>query len=149
MIVQDIMTKSPVTCLPSSTVQEVARMMLENDCGEVPVVRGKDTLELLGVITDRDICCRAIAIKKDPATTKVADCMSSPVFTVTPETELARALRTFQEKEVRRLPVIDKSNKCVGILSLTDVAEKAPEHFAREVLRGSSQPSTGSAASAH
>jgi CBS domain-containing protein len=149
MIVKDIMTRTPVMCLPSSTVQEVARMMLENDCGEVPVVRAKDAPELLGVITDRDICCRAIAVNRNPSTTQVTECMSSPVFTVNVDTDLSRALRVFQEKEVRRLPVVDKNNKCVGILSLSDVAEKAPEHFAREVLRASSKPSSSPGISAH
>jgi CBS-domain-containing membrane protein len=76
--------------------------------------------------------------------------MSSPVFTVGSETELSKALKVFEEKEVRRLPVVDKTNHCVGILSLADVAEKAPELYAREVLRSAARPgTTGASQPAH
>lgn len=137
MNVKEIMTKNPATCLPSSKLQEVAKLMVDNSCGEVPVIKSKDNPELVGVITDRDICCRAIAEGKNPSTTQVSEVMSSPVFTITADTDLAKTCKTFGEKEVRRLPVVDKKNHVIGILSLADLAERAPEQYAREILRGS------------
>jgi CBS-domain-containing membrane protein len=63
--------------------------------------------------------------------------MSSPVFTITADTDVARTCKTFGEREVRRLPVVDKKNHIIGILSLADLAERAPEQYAREILRNS------------
>ena len=149
MNVKEIMTKNPVTCLPSSKLEEAARLMASNDCGEVPVVRSKENPELVGVITDRDICCRGIAQNKNPLTTPVSECMSSPVFTLTADTDLAKGCQTFGEKEVRRLPVVDKKNHVIGILSLADVAERAPEQYAREILRHAGKTSGSAGAPAH
>jgi CBS domain-containing protein len=137
MNVKEIMTKNPATCVPTAKLDEVAKLMVQHDCGEIPVVRSKDNPELVGVITDRDICCRVVAVGKNPANTSVSEVMSSPVFTLNADTDVSRSCKTFGEKEVRRLPVVDKQNHVIGILSLADVAEKAPEQFARELLRHS------------
>ena len=149
MNVKDIMTKNPATCLPTASLEEVAKLMVDNDCGEIPVIRAKDNPELVGVITDRDICCRAVAKGKNPAATKVSDCMTSPVFTITADTDIAKTCRTFEEKEVRRLPVIDKKSHLVGIISLADVAESAPEQYAKEILRHAGKATGATGAAAH
>jgi len=149
MNVKDLMTKNPVTCVPTTKLNEVAKLMDENSCGEIPVIRSKEKPELVGVITDRDICCRAVAHGKNPATTSASECMSSPVFTVTPDSEISKTCKTFEEKEVRRLPVIDKSNHVVGILSLADIAEKAPEQYAKEILRHAGRAPGATGAAAH
>ena len=140
MNIKEIMTKNPVTCLPNTKLNEVAKLMLENSCGEIPVVRSKDTQELVGVITDRDICCRAVATGKNPSSVAASECMSSPVYTIPVDADVAKSCKTFGEKEVRRLPVVDKQNHLVGILSLADLAERAPEQYAREILRHSGRP---------
>ena len=129
------MTKNPATCLPTAKLDEVAKLMMQHDCGEIPVVKSKDNPELVGVVTDRDICCRAVASGKNPSTITASEVMSSPVFTVTEDQDLSKSCKTFSDKEVRRLPVVDKKNHVIGILSLADLAEKAPEQFAREILR--------------
>jgi CBS domain-containing protein len=143
MIVKDIMSYNPAVCLTSTSLSEVARLMVRHECGEIPVVKSHASKEVIGVITDRDICCRAIAADKNPQTTHAGEFMSSPVFTISADTDLSKALKVFEEKEVRRLPVVDKSNNCVGVLSLADIAEKAPELYAREILRGTSRPGVG------
>ena len=135
MNVKEIMTKNPTTCLPTTKLIEVAKLMVDHSCGEIPVVKSKDDPELVGVITDRDICCRAIAAGKNPASATASEVMSSPVFSITADQDLAKSCKTFSDKEVRRLPVVDKKNHVIGILSLADLAERAPEQFAREVLR--------------
>ena len=148
MNIKEVMTKNPACCLPTTKLDEVARMMVDHDCGEIPVIRSKDKPELVGVITDRDICCRAVAKGKSTSTTTANECMSSPVFTVTVDTDLSQACRVFEEKEVRRLPVIDSKSHVVGIVSLADLVERAPEQYAREVLRYASKPG-GAVAAAH
>jgi len=135
MNVKEIMTKNPTTCLPTTKLSEVAKLMVDYSCGEIPVVKSKEDPELVGVITDRDICCRAIAAGKNPTSVAASEVMSSPVFSITADQDLAKSCKTFSDKEVRRLPVVDKKNHVIGILSLADLAERAPEQFAREVLR--------------
>jgi CBS domain-containing protein len=144
MNVKEIMTKNPTTCLPSTKLSEVAKLMADYSCGEIPVVKSKDDPELVGVITDRDICCRAVAVGKNPTQVAASEVMSSPVFTITADQDLARSCKTFSDKEVRRLPVVDRKNHIIGILSLSDLVERAPEQFAREVLRnaGKGAPAT-------
>lgn len=135
MNVKEIMTKNPTTCLPTAKLSEVAKLMAEHSCGEIPVVKSREEPELVGVITDRDICCRAVATGKNPGQVSASEVMSSPVFSVTADQDITKSCKTFSDKEVRRLPVVDKKNHIIGILSLADLAEKAPEQYAREVLR--------------
>jgi CBS domain-containing protein len=149
MKAQEIMTKNPALCMATTKLDEVARLMVDSDCGEIPVVRSKEKAELLGVITDRDITCRAVALGKNPSTTPASEIMSSPAVTVSPETDLMQCCKLFEEKEIRRLPVVDQKGHCIGILSLTDVAEKAPEQYARELLRYSSKGTVRPGAAAH
>ena len=78
MKAQEIMTKNPVLCLATTKLDEVARLMVDSDCGEIPIVRSKEKAELLGVITDRDITCRAIARGKNPTTTTASVGRQSP-----------------------------------------------------------------------
>lgn len=149
MKAQEIMTKNPTLCLATTKLDEVARLMVDSDCGEIPVVRSKERAELLGVVTDRDITCRAIALGKSPSATPASEIMSSPAVTVSPETDLMQCCKIFEEKEIRRLPVVDQKGHCIGMLSLTDVAEKAPEHYARELLRYASRGASRPSAPAH
>jgi CBS domain-containing protein len=149
MKVQDIMTKNPVTCEPTTKLDEVAQLMFTNDCGEIPVIKSKETPELVGVITDRDICCRAVAQGKNPATVPVSECMTSPVFTVTAQTEISEICKKFSEKEIRRLPVVDNKNCVIGIVSVADLAERAPEQYAREILSQCARPNGPTQIPAH
>jgi CBS domain-containing protein len=149
MKAQEIMTKNPALAVATTKLDEVARLMVNSDCGEIPIVRSKEKAELLGVVTDRDICCRAVATGKVPAETSASEVMSSPAVTVSPDTDLMQCCKLFEEKEIRRLPVVDQRGHCVGILSLTDVAEKAPEQYARELLRYASKSGSRPGTAAH
>lgn len=75
-LARDIMTPNPACCSPSTTLDQVARMMLQNDCGEIPIIDTNDCV--VGVITDRDIVCRVVAQGKNPAGYTVEMCMTSP-----------------------------------------------------------------------
>src|SRR5215213_4353874 len=102
MQVKDVMTPDPACCTPDATLQRVAEMMVENDCGEIPVVENMASMKPIGVITDRDITCRTVAKGLSPRTMTAGDCMTTPCFTVTPDTPLDECCRGLEENQIRR-----------------------------------------------
>ena len=82
--VKEIMTEKPACCTSHTSLQAVAKMMCDNDCGEIPVVDDLETLKPVGVITDRDITCRAVAVGKNANELTASDSMTSHCITVTP-----------------------------------------------------------------
>lgn len=137
MAVRDIMTVNPVSCSPAEKVEEVARLMVEHDCGEIPVC---DAGKLVGVVTDRDIMVRTIAKGRDPLGVAVRQVMTAKVFTVRAGDPVEKALRIMERRQVRRLPVVDSRGKLVGIISQADIAETLPEQKAGELLFEISHP---------
>jgi CBS domain-containing protein len=138
MQAKDIMTESPACCGPDTALPEVARMMVEHDCGEIPVVdKGKKPV---GVVTDRDITCRTVAEGKNPRELTAKDCMSSPVVTVTPETSVEDCCKTMEDNQVRRVPVVDESGACCGMVSQADVAQRGSKDETADVVREVSRP---------
>ena len=135
MQVKDIMTTDPACCTPESKLQEAVQLMIENDCGEIPVVDGFATAMPIGVITDRDIVCRSIGKGLNPMEMSVGDCMSTPLISITPDSSLDECYQLLEENQIRRVPVVDLSGKCVGIVSLADIARNAPRADAGEVLQ--------------
>jgi len=119
MLVKEVMTSSPICCKPGDSLARVAQMMAEHDCGVVPVVSSG---RLTGIVTDRDIACRAIAKGKTPADVAVSDVMSQPVITVGANEDVQVAIDRMKEKQVRRLPVLDDSGKLAGIVAPSDLA---------------------------
>ena len=141
MQVRDIMTENPACCAPETSLEDVARIMADQDCGEIPVLdeRGRP----IGVVTDRDITCRAVARGKDPASTAARDVMTGSVITTTPDASLEHALAQMEERQIRRMPVVDENGVCCGIISQADIARTAPEHETAELVRDVSQPTAG------
>ena len=135
MNVQSIMTPNPTCCTPDTTLPEVARMMADCDCGQIPVVDDLRTLRPVGVVTDRDIAIRAVARGKNPIELYARDVMSSPVVTVHPETSLEEACRTLEDEQFRRIPVVDDDGACCGMIAQADIAQHAPERITAEVVR--------------
>jgi CBS domain-containing protein len=122
MKVKDAMTKEVRTCGLDSPLSEVARIMWRRDCGVIPVL---DKGEVIGVITDRDICIAAGCKNVPLAGITVGEVMTRKLYSCLPDTDIREALETMREKQVRRLPVVDANGKLCGILSLDDVAIKA------------------------
>ena len=137
--VKDIMTENPACCTPDTSVQEAARLMVKNDCGEIPVVESPENPKPVGVVTDRDICCRVVAEGKD-SQTMVADCMTTPCVTVTPEDSVEDCCRVLEENQIRRVPVVDEQGNCCGIVAQADIAQSASEEQVAEVVQEVSQP---------
>jgi CBS domain-containing protein len=117
---------------PDMSLTDVAARMDQEDIGALPV--GEDD-RLIGMITDRDIVVRGFADKSDPLQLKARDVMSQPIIFCTANEELDDAVRIMERKQVRRLPVIDDNRRMVGMLSLGDVAARAPASLAAETLR--------------
>ncbi|BBA32724.1 CBS domain protein [Methylocaldum marinum] len=140
MEVKEIMTPNPVCCTPDTGLEGVARMMVQHDCGEIPVVENEESMRLVGVVTDRDIVCRSLAQGKDPMSMRTRECMSSPCVTVTPETSLEECCKIMEEHRIRRVPVADQGGRCCGMVSQADIARRAPTQQTAEVVKEVSQP---------
>ena len=135
MKVKDIMTSDPACCTPDTGLKDVARMMVENDCGEIPIVESEESQRPIGVITDRDIACRAVARGLNPLDLTAKDCMTSPCVTVTPETSVEECCQTMEEHQIRRVPVVDASGACCGIVAQADIARNASKRDTAEVVK--------------
>jgi CBS domain-containing protein len=118
MNINEVMTREPRTCAPGTSVAEAAAIMLEADCGILPVVEdGK----LCGVVTDRD-CYIALATRNLRASEiTVGDVAERSVLTCRPEDDVDRALTVMKERQVRRLPVQDPGGRLIGIVSMNDI----------------------------
>jgi CBS domain-containing protein len=121
-------------------------MMIDHDCGEIPVVENKETKLPIGVITDRDIVCRTVARGLNPLDLTAADCMSTPCVTVTPDMSLEECSRIMEENQVRRVPVVDAAGFCCGIVALADIALNAKKNVAGEVVKEVSTPTAAASA---
>lgn len=143
MQVQEVMTRNPACCSADTSLQDVARMMVDCNCGEIPVL--DEMSRPVGVVTDRDICCRAVARGLNPQSTNAREVMSSPVVTVRPDDSLETCCQKMEDNQVRRVPVVDDNGSCCGIVAQADIARRLDEHATAEVVRDISQPSSQSA----
>jgi CBS domain-containing protein len=148
MQVREIMTSDPACCTADTPLPEVGRMMIDNDCGEIPVVENRSSNIPIGVVTDRDIVCRTVANGINPVELTAADCMSKPIVTVTPDTSVEECGRIMEAKRIRRVPVVDERGTCVGIVSLADIALQADKTVAGEIVTEVSEPTSAAAATA-
>lgn len=122
------------------TLREVARMMVEHDCGEIPVCDSRQNGHVMGVITDRDICCRAVADGMDVNTAAVSTCMTSPAVTCNPDMTLEECCNLMEQNMIRRVPVVDQNDCVVGIVSQADIACKGDAGVLTEIVKEISQP---------
>src|SRR5262245_5511367 len=140
MLVKEIMTANPACCTPDTPLREVAEMMVEHDCGEIPIVRSSSDKTLVGVVTDRDIVCRMIAAGKNPLESTVSNCMSSPVIAVRESTPLEECARSMEESQIRRVPVVDGGGRVCGIVSQADIAKNASRRIVADLVKDVSEP---------
>jgi CBS domain-containing protein len=125
MKVKSLMTSNPACCTSDTDLRSVARLMVEHDCGAIPVVESLDSMNPVGVVTDRDIVVRSVAEGKNPLEMTARECMSSPGVTVRLETPLEDCRRTMEGHQIRRVPVVDEAGRCCGIVAQADIARKA------------------------
>jgi len=129
MYVTEIMTPAPIVCAPGDTADYAAKLMLDHNVGELPVCDGA---KVIGVVTDRDITVRGTATGKSPADLEVRALMTQPVYTAGEFDPVERAAGLMERKHLRRLPVVDRNGRLVGMLSRTDLAREGEikrQHF--------------------
>lgn len=137
---RDIMTRDVTVAARDTTLEEVARMMRDEDTGVIPVVEQGETTSdsvtevqrvpartaangrLVGLITDRDIVVRAIAEGRDARSTRAEEVMTAELHSVRPNDRVIEAIRKMGDKQVRRLPVVDREGNLRGIISMADIA---------------------------
>ena len=139
MLIEEVMTREPVCCTPETGLQEVARMMVEHDCGEIPIVRSTADRKVLGVVTDRDIVSRLVAQGKNPLDVQAGTCMSQPVVTVRTGQTVEDCIRIMEDHRIRRVPVVDDAGLMRGIVSQADIAQHASTASTGELVNRVSQ----------
>ena len=121
MYVANICTRLPETTTGDDSVLKASQQMLSQDVGTLVVTGADGRAE--GIVTDRDIVLRCIAEQRSPEKTKVRDVMTHDVHTVYEDADVEAALETMADREVRRLIVVDGSDRVVGIVALDDFLE--------------------------
>jgi CBS domain-containing protein len=125
MKVNDIMTCETKFCDLNESLAEAALTMWTADCGVLPVL--KDGKEIVGLITDRDICMAMAMRDRNAAAVSAEEVVSGAIYSVTPEDDIHKALEIMRQHKVRRLPVVNSEGELKGILSLNDVVLRAKE----------------------
>ena len=138
MKVSEIMSREPVVVAPGTTLCEAAQLMRDLDVGMIPVCDG-DTLQ--GMITDRDIAIRAVAAELDPATVGVEEVMTRNVLYCFEDDPIEEAAKMMEDAQVRRLVVLTRDKRLIGIMSLGDLATRTEEReTVAEAVKAISEP---------
>lgn len=123
VLARDIMTRSPRTVEPGASLRDIARIMRDENTGIVPVCDRDGRLR--GVVTDRDIVMRTLADREDPMAATAGDVMTDDVECVLPDEELRDVVHLMGSRQIRRIPVVERDDRLVGIISMADVATRA------------------------
>jgi CBS domain-containing protein len=143
MKVKDVMTKKPAVSMPETDLQRIAKQMVDHNVGLIPIIDNKDTMKLVGVISDRDITIRCVAEGKNPLEMKAADVMSKPVMSVSQEDDIQAAASMMEKHKIRRVPVLDEQGKVCGIVAQADIALKTTDETTANVVQEISEPGRG------
>jgi CBS domain-containing protein len=140
MKVSEIMTAAPTCCCKDEKVQKAANIMLDLNVGIVPIVESETDETLVGLVTDRDLCLRVVALGFDPATTALESCMSEEIISCQADDNVEKVVALMQKHQIRRIPIIDSENHIQGIVSLADVTVRAHEQDIAETITEISEP---------
>ncbi len=133
MKVKEAMHKGVDWVGPDTPLSDIARLMREHDIGSIPI--GEND-KLIGMVTDRDIVCKGFAEDGfDAGRATARDVMTTGIHCCREDDDLAKAIRHMEDLKIRRLPVINKSKRMVGILSLGDVSHSAPNDLLSECVK--------------
>jgi CBS domain-containing protein len=144
MKIREVMTPNPVCCVPSDSAQDVARIMRDRTVGAIPVVADQQTRQLVGMITDRDLCCSVIAEGLDAKMTAIEKFVALPPLASRDGENVETCERLMQEHQVRRIPIVDAERRVIGIVAQADLALKdKPERVSKTVaeISKSARPS--------
>lgn len=136
MKVRDVMSRDVQIARPGDTIQDVAGRMSAGDFGFMPVCEGQ---AIIGTVTDRDLAIRAVAAGAPPST-PVVEVMTHEVETRRDDDDLREVLDCMSAKQIRRLPIVDREDRLVGVVSLGDLSTRVKERYAGEALEDISRP---------
>jgi CBS domain-containing protein len=139
--IAEVMTERPRAVTPQTSIREAARLMEQEDVGSLPVV--EEEARLVGIVTDRDVAVRVVGRGLDPDATVVGDVASADLVALTPEHDLDDALALMASEQVRRLPIVARENRLVGMLAQADVARTGKDKPTGEVVEAISKPPRG------
>jgi CBS domain-containing protein len=125
MKVNEIMTRDPRTTTPDASLQDAARLMKQANVGLIPVVEGKGSNNLVGVITDRDIAIRVVADGRDATSTTVREAMSGSPSTCRHDDDVDDVMELMGKEQLRRVPIVDERGSLVGIVAQADIVLQA------------------------
>jgi CBS domain-containing protein len=131
MKVKDVMHKGARSVEQTTPIHEIAKQMRDFDIGALPVVAKG---HVVGMITDRDLTCRALADGADLARLTAKDVMTKNAFCCSPEDDVKTAVQTMEQKQIRRLAVTDEHHTVIGMLSLGDISGRLNKQTCGEVL---------------
>jgi len=120
----EVMTKDPSCCLAEDTVFEAAQLMKSENVGSIPVVKDKETKRLEGIVTDRDLALKVVAEGLDSKSARVQDVMTSGVVSCRPDDNVNEVIALMEQHQVRRVPIVDSSDRLVGIIAQADIATR-------------------------
>lgn len=140
MKVDTIMTKDVAFCKGNTRLDEVARLMAAYNCSALPVLEDEKSRKVVGILTERDIVRRTLAVGKNPAGLTASACMTSDVYVAKSDSEIDDCLKTMEQHHIRRLPIIDDKRACCGIVTLTNLAEFLPAPTVGEALKEITEP---------
>jgi CBS domain-containing protein len=140
----EVMTENPSCCLPGDTVFAAAQLMKSEDVGPIPIVNNKETKKLEGMVTDRDLALKVVAEGLDPKNTGIEEVMTTGIVTCGPDDNVDGATELMEQHQVRRIPIVDDSNRLVGIIAQADIATRmnVPQKTA-EVVEQISEAAAG------
>jgi CBS domain-containing protein len=143
MKVANVMTTEVFCCLPADSLEEVASVMQSEDVGPVPIVEDLEGRNLVGIVTDRDIALRAVASGLDARSTTAEEVMTRDLVTCSVEDPIQTVLDLMSRHQLRRLLVVDKGRRLVGIISQADIATRLnDEGKVAEVVEEISRPNS-------
>ena len=140
MKVRELMTKNPACATPDMPLSKVAKLMVDENVGAIPVIENKDSHRVVGVVTDRDIAVRAVAREKNPLLMVAMDIMSADVVTVKADDDVQDVARLMEKNQIRRIPVLDEKGEVCGIVAQADIALKTSDRTTADVVQSVSKP---------
>jgi CBS-domain-containing membrane protein len=144
--IKEVMSENPVCCLPTDSAQAVAQIMCDKNVGAIPVVADQQSKQLLGVITDRDLCCKVMAGGLDAKSTTIEKFITQHAVTCRDGENVEKCERAMEQHQVRRIPVVDGKNCVIGIVAQADLALKGKPERVSKVVAEISRPDRASAA---
>ena len=140
MNIREIMTNDPAVCPPMAKLEDVAKLMVEKNCGAVPIVNDILERKPVGIITDRDIACRMVAKAADPSNVRAKDIMTPHPIVLGPDLTVEDCINAMEKFSIRRILVVDPMGSCIGIVAQADIARSALPFETAELVKEVSGP---------